>query len=227
MPRADDRRAPWEEHVRAGHAVQHLQPRPPARAGPGRPHLWQEGREGHHDQREAARGGLRLGRGEPRLQVCDSGGEVEGAADRRQRQHGDRARRARLRHGHLRDVPDHAGDVRIALPVRRLREGRRPRAPGGGRDRRVRVRDRCLLRGSLRCHHHLGPRLFAQAGGARACRHGGDPARRRQRSARRSVDGPADQGRAGRSSDGDLRQPRRRAEGRSCGVATSRTASIR
>ena len=45
--------------------------------------------------------------------------KVEGAADRRQRQHGDRARRARVGHGHLRDVPDHAGHVGVALPVRR------------------------------------------------------------------------------------------------------------
>ena len=39
------------------------------------------------------------------------------AADRRQRQHRARARRARLGHGDLRDVSDHAGDLGVALPV--------------------------------------------------------------------------------------------------------------
>ena len=40
-----------------------------------------------------------------------------------------------------------------------------------------------------------------------------DPAGRRQRPARRPEHRPADQGRAGRPADGDVRQPRRRAEG--------------
>ena len=66
--------------------------------------------------------GFTLGRGQPRLQVRDPGGTGQGAADRRQRQHGDRARRARVGDGHLRDVPDHAGDVGVALPVRRVRD---------------------------------------------------------------------------------------------------------
>ncbi len=198
MPLADDRRAPGQEHVRAGHAVQHLQPRPPARARAGRPDLRQEGREGHRDQRGAARSRLRLGRGEPRLQVRDSGREVAGAADRRQRQHGDRAGRPRVRHGHLRDVPDHAGYLGLALPVRCVREGRRSRAPGRGRDRRLRVRDRRLVRRQVRGHDHLGTRLLAETGRARARRDGRDPARRRQRPARRAV-APASRPRSSRA----------------------------
>ena len=54
-----------------------------------------------------------------------------------------------------------------------------------------------------------GARLLAQAGSDRARRHGGDPARRGERAARRSEHRAADQGRAGRPADGDLRQPRR------------------
>ena len=42
---------------------------------------------------------------------------VDRAADRRQRQHGAGARRARVGDGNLRDVPDHAGDLGVALPV--------------------------------------------------------------------------------------------------------------
>ena len=52
----------------------------------------------------------------------DAGRTRDRAADRDQRQHGARARRARVGHGHLRDVPDHAGDLGVALPERRLRE---------------------------------------------------------------------------------------------------------
>ena len=68
------------------------------------------------------------------------------------------ARRARLGHGHLRDVPDHAGHFRLALPERRLRARRRHRAPGRGRDRGLRVRDRRLLRGQGRGDDHLRAR---------------------------------------------------------------------
>ena len=49
-------------------------------------------------------------------------------------------------HGHLRDVSDHAGDLGVALPVRRVRARRRHRPPGRRRDRRLRVRDRRLVR---------------------------------------------------------------------------------
>ena len=72
VPRADDRRAPRQEHVRARHAVQHLQPRPAARARPGRAVS-----SARRTQKviatnvQAPRRRLRLGRGEPRLQVRD------------------------------------------------------------------------------------------------------------------------------------------------------------
>ena len=46
--------------------------------------------------------------------------------------------------------------------------GRRCRAPGRGRDRRLRLRHRRLLRGQVRGHHHLRPRILAEAGDASA-----------------------------------------------------------
>ena len=48
------RRAARQEHVRARHAVQHLQPRPEARARTDRAHLRQEGRQRRRGQRQAA-----------------------------------------------------------------------------------------------------------------------------------------------------------------------------
>ncbi len=214
MSRADERPAPRQEYVRAGRAVQHLQLRPAARARPDRAHVRQEGPEGHRLQRAADGSGLRVGRGQPRLQVRDPGRKSQGSADRRQRQHRHRARRARLRHGHLRDVSDHAGNLGLALPVGMLRAGRRHRAPGRRRDRRLCVRDRRVLRRPLRGDDHLGAGLLAEAGRHRAGGDGGDPAGRRQRPARRPLHRPADQGRAGRPADRHLRQPWRRAEGR-------------
>ena len=218
VPQAGRRSAQGQEHVRARDAVQPVQPRPEARPRADRAHVRQEGREGHPGQPGAVRRRLRLGRAQPRLQVPDSRGAIDRAADRRQRQHRAGAGRAGLRHGHLRDVPDHAGDVGLALPVRRVRAGRRHRPPGGGRDRRLRVRDRRLLRRQVRGDGHVGAGLLAEAGGHRARGDGRDPAGRHQRAARRAVHRPADQGRAGRPAHGDLRQPRRRAEGRDGGV---------
>ena len=150
-----------------GHAVQHLQPRPEARrASRSRCTFGKKDAERHRGQRRAARGRPRLGRGQPRLQVPHPGDALDRAADRGQRQHRAGAGRARLGHGHLRDVPDHAGHLGLALPVRGVREGRRHRAPGRGRDRRLRLRHRRLLCRQVRGHHHLRPGLFAQAGGA-------------------------------------------------------------
>ncbi len=107
---------------------------------------------------------LRLGREESRLQISHSGDAQHRAANRGQRQHRAGARRARIGHGNLRHVPDHAGDLRFALSEQRVREGRRHRASGRGRDRRLHVCDRRLLRRQMRGHRHLRPRLFAQAG---------------------------------------------------------------
>ena len=90
------------------------------------------------------------------------------------------------------------GHVRVALPERDVRAGRRHRPSGRGRDRRVLVRDRRVLRRQMRGHDHLRPGLLAEAGGDRARRDGGDPARGHQRAARRPEHRPADQGRAGR-----------------------------
>ena len=218
MPHDGRRRAARQEHVRAGHAVQHLQPRPAARARSDRAHVRQEGHRRDQEQRDAARRRPRLGRGEPRLQVQHSRRALERAADRRQRQHRAGARRPRVGDGNLRDVSDHAGDVGVALPVRRVREGRRRRPPGRGRDRGVRVRDRRVVRRQVHRHDHLRPRLFAEAGSDRPRGDGRDSAGRRQRAARRPDDRPADQGGAGRSADRDVRQPRRCAEGGDGGV---------
>jgi Pyruvate/2-oxoacid:ferredoxin oxidoreductase gamma subunit len=171
--------------------------------------------------------GAGLGRCASRLQLPHPGAALEPGANRRQRQHRDRSRRHRLRDGHLRDVPDHARDLGIALPERGVREGRRPGAPGRGRDRRLRLRGRRVVRRQVRGDDHLGARLLAQAGGHRPRGDGGDSARRRQRPARRPEHGPADQGGAGRRARRDLRQPRRRAQGRDGARAASRTASTR
>ena len=150
---------------------------------------------------------------QPRLQVPHPGRTRHRAADRHQRQHRPRARRPRVGHGNLRDVPDHAGHLGVALPVRCVREGGRRGAPGRGRDRRLRLRHRRLLCGQMRGHHHLRPRLLAEAGRHRAGGDGRDSAGGGERPARRAEHRPADQGRAGRPADRDVRQPWRRAEG--------------
>ena len=141
---------------------------------------------------------LRLGRAHAGLQVPHPGPGRCGAAGRGQRQHRHRPGRAGLGHGHLRHVPHHAGDLGLALPERVLRTRRRPRPPGRGRDRRLRLCHRRLLRRPLRGDHHLGPGLCAQAGRHRAGGDGRDPARRRQRAARRPQHRAADQGGTGR-----------------------------
>ena len=58
---AGRRCAARQEHVRARHAVQHLQPRSAARARPDRAHLRQEGPERGRHQHQAARSGLTSG----------------------------------------------------------------------------------------------------------------------------------------------------------------------
>ena len=102
--------------------------------------LRQEGPERRRREHQAARSRPQVGRGQPRFQLQHSGGALDRAADRGQRQHRAGAGRARVGHGNLRDVPDHAGDLGLALSVRSVREGRRHRAPGRGRDRGLRVR---------------------------------------------------------------------------------------
>ena len=201
MPLADERPATRQEHVRAGRARQHLQPRPATRARPDRADLRQEGPEGHRFERAPDGSGPRVGRSQPRFQVRDPGREGQGSPDRRQRQHRDRARRAGLGDGYLRDVPDHAGDVRVALPVGGVRPRRRHRASGGRRDRRVCLRDRRLVRRPLRGDGHFRTGLLAQAGRHRARGDGRDSAGGRQRPARRAKYRPADQGRTGGSPD--------------------------
>ena len=214
MPEDRLRPAPRQEHVRARFAVQYLQPRHRggARADPLR--VRQERRSHRPGQPAVVRRRLRLGRGQARDQVPDPGHAADRAQHRRQRQHGARTGRHGLGHGDLRDVSHHAGDLRLALPERCLRESGRRRAPGRGRDRGRRVCRRCLLRRQVCGDRDLGPGLLAEAGGAGPRRHGRDPARRHRRATRRALDGPADQVGTGGPLDGMLRQSRRRAQGR-------------
>ena len=73
VPRADVRPAARQEHVRARHAVQHLQLRPRTGAGADRADLRQEGRQGHRLQRAPDGSRLRLGRAHAGLQVPHPG----------------------------------------------------------------------------------------------------------------------------------------------------------
>ena len=163
---------------------------------------------GKKDQRSsrangAARGRLRLGRDQSRLQVCAF--RPTRATSRRSSS----TATPRWRSACSPRAWKSARCIRSRRRPRRriisatVREGRRHRASGRGRDRRLRLRDRRLLCRQMHGDDHLGPGLFAQAGGDRARGDGRDPARRRQRAARRSLDRPADQGRAGRSDDRD------------------------
>ena len=212
MPEARGRPPPGQEHVRAGHAVPDLRLRPRARPQSDRADLSEEDREGHRRQHHAVRRRLRLGRGEPGPCLPHPGHAGHRAAGRSQRQSGAGPGRAGLGHRDLRHVPHHAGHVGLALPERGLRVRRRRGAPGGGRDRGLRLCRRGLVRRQVRRHHHLGARLLPQAGGHRAGGDGRDPAGGHQRPARRAQHRPAHQGRAGRPAGRHLRQPRRRAQ---------------
>ena len=158
-----------QEHVRARHAVQHLQPRPASsRASRSRSPSARRTRRSSTANVALLDAGYAWAEAQPRLQVPHPGARA--STEPQIVVNGNTAlgaRRARLGHGHLRDVPDHAGDLGVALPERRVREGRRHRAPGRGRDRRLRVRDRRLLRRQVRGDDHLRARLLAQAGGHR------------------------------------------------------------
>ena len=217
VPRADDRRAPRQEHVRAGHAVQHLQPRPDARARPGRADLRQEGREGHRAptcgcSRRASRG-------------------REANLDFKYRDPGGARRRSRR-------------SSSTATP--RSRSACSPRAWTSARCTRSRRRRRrrttcptCFERVGGMVHQaedEIAACAFAigasYAGKLRGDDHVRAPATRSSRKASGLAvmaeiplvvvnvqrggpsHRPADQGRAGRPPDRDLRQPRRRAQGR-------------
>ena len=192
-----------------------------------RAHLRQEGRERDQIERQAAGGGSRMGGSKPRLQVPHPGVRCDRAADRGQRKHGFGARHPGIGHGGLRHVSDHAGHLGVALPERCLREGRRRGPSGGGRDCGVHVRDRGFVCRQMHGHHYVRPRLFAQAGGDGACRDGRDSTGRRECAARRPQHRSADERGAGRSTDGHVRQPRRRAQGGHGAEPRSRTASTR
>ena len=132
-----------------------------------------------------------LGRGEPRLPHRRADPSRHAGHGRDERQQGDRHGRHRGGHGPLRHVPDHAGHLGLALPGRGVRPLGRDPAPGRGRDRGRRRRDRRLLRGQGRVHGHLRAGPGAQDRVHRPGGHDRDPARRRRRAARRSEHGPA------------------------------------
>ena len=167
VPDGGQGRAARQEHVRARHAVQHLQPGTRTRARADRAHFRQEGQECRRSQRQVARRRPPVGRGQSRLQVPHPRHPFHRAADRGQRQYRAGPRRAGLGHGNLRDVSDHAGHLRIALPLRSVRKSRRSRAPGGRRNRRLRLCDRFVVRGQVRADDHLRTGIFAQAGRSR------------------------------------------------------------
>ena len=102
---------------------------------------------------------------------------------------------------------------------------RRHHLPGRGRDRRRRRRARRLLRRSARRHHHLRSGRRAEVRGDRPRRDDRAAAGRRRRPARRPVDRPADQDRAGRPAAGDVRPQRRGAGARSSRRSRPATAS--
>ena len=111
-----------------------------------------------------------------------------------------------------RQLPDHPG---VGHPSRAVQaqELQCPHVPGRGRDRWHRRSHRRLLRRCARRHHHLRPRHLAEVRGDRSGRDDRAAADRRRRAARRAVDRPAHQDRAGRPAAGAVR-PQRRVAGR-------------
>ena len=117
-------------------------------------------------------------------------------------------------------LPDHPG---LRHPARAVQAQavRRDDVPGRGRDRRRRRRARCGVRRRARRDHHVRSRPRAEG---RDDRSGGDAraaAAGRRRPARRPVDRPAHQDRAGRPAAGDVR-PQRRVAGADRRAAVAR-----
>ena len=106
--------------------------------------------------------------------------------------------------GHL---PDHPGLGR-APRAEQAQAVRDHHVPGRGRDRRDRRRPRRLVRRVARCHQHLRPRHRAEVGDHRSRGDDRAAAGRHRRPARRPLDRPADQDRAGRPAAGDVRPQR-------------------
>ena len=186
-------------------------------------------RRGEHAGDE---GRLRLLRGDRGVpgQLRDPAGEARaGPLPQHHRQHGARAR-ARRRLAEVRaaavpgQLPDHAG---LRHPARAVgvQGVRRHHLPGRGRDRGDRVGDRRRLRGRARDHDHLGPGHGAQDRGDRPGDDDRAAARDRQHPARRAVDRPADQDRAGRPAAGAVRPQLRGARPGDRGVDARATAS--
>ena len=92
--------------------------------------------------------------------------------------------------------------------------------PGRGRDRGHRCGHRRVLRRCAGRHQHVRPRHLAEVRGDRPGRDDRAAADRHRRAARRTVDRPAHQDRAGRPAAGAVR-PQRRVAGRGAGAAVT------
>ena len=206
----------------------HLQPRPAARARADRAHLRQEGREGHRHQPAAARGRLRVGRGEPRLQVP----RFRRSARPSRRSSSTATPRIAL------GVLASGMDICAMYPITPATSASHylsdvfERVGGIVHQAEDEIAACAFAIGASyagKCAVTItsGPGYSLKQEGIGPRGDGRDPAGRRQRPARRPVHRPADQDRAGRPAHGDLRQPRRRAEGRDGRQRASRTASTR
>src|ERR1039457_5895327 len=98
----------WQEHVRPGYAVPHLQSGPEARGGSDRSRFRQERQKRGRFEHHAAGSREEVGRGESRFLLQHPGDARDRTADRGQRQYGAGLGRALVGHGDLRHVPDHA-----------------------------------------------------------------------------------------------------------------------
>ena len=135
--------------------------------------------------------------------------------------------RAGLRHRHRRSAGRHSGRARqlsdhagLGHPARAVQaqELQRDHVPGRRRDRRHLRGTGRLLRRRARRHQHLGPGHLAEVRGARPGRDDRAAAARHRRAARRTVDRPAHQDRAGRPAAGVVR-PQRGVAGGGAGAA--------
>ncbi len=167
-------------------------------------------------QRPGAEGGLQLLRHHRALPypLRDRAGEAPGRClPQHHRRHGDGVG---LHRGVAQErpaalpgrLPDHSG-LRPAARARDVQELRRDHLPGRGRDRRRLRGHRSRLRGRSRDHFDLGSGARPEERGDESRGDGGVAAGGRRRPARRTVDRPADEDRAGRPAAGDVRPQQR------------------
>ena len=119
-----------QEHVRGRNAVLHLRPGSRQGGRRGGPCVRPEGQEGHRSEPPAPSGRREVREGKDELRVRGALVAARGADDRDERQSGDRSRDHGFGNGRGGDVSDHACDVRVPLPRRRLPTGGRLPSPG-------------------------------------------------------------------------------------------------